>query len=78
MDQAAGKSFHGDKAHPRIFTCFHYFQIRICRQIGKRELQRFVKTGIYRLLRHCDPMVCNADMPDLPLLFRLQRCVIQS
>ena len=77
VDQSSGQSFHGNEAHICFPAHFYDLQIRFRRKIGERELHRFIKAGFDGFFCHSDPVVRDADMPDLSFLFCLLGCLVK-
>ena len=77
-DQTARHSLHCDEAHLFFTAAVEQLLFLYAGEIAVRKLQRRVKSGVDRLLRHGEAVIRDADVPDLPLLFRLQSRVIES
>ena len=78
IDQASGKTFHRDKSH--IFFPAHLYDLEILfrSQIRKRELHRLVQAGFNCFFCNSDPVIRDADMPDLSLFLCFQGGFIKS
>ncbi len=77
-DQTAGQGFHGDKAHIMLLTAPDQAKLWFAGEIAEGKLQGIIETRVNGLLSHSETMVGDGDEADLPLLFCLQRSLIQS
>lgn len=75
-EQAAGKTLHGDIAHVRRFALFGQREIALGGDVAEGELQRFKQSRFNALLRHGDPVRCDADVVDPATRLRLERAGI--
>ena len=77
VDQTAGESLHGDETHIVLSAHIHNLDILLGSQVAEGELHGLIEPRLDGLLRHRQPMVGNADVPDLPLLFRLDHGLVE-
>ena len=63
-DEPAGEALHGDKAHMALLAQVHQGDVPVRGQVAEGELQGVVQAGGSGLLRHAQPVVGDADMPD--------------
>ena len=77
-DQAAREALHGDKAHALLLAQVHQGDVPVSGQVAEGELQGVVQAGGSGLFRHSQPVVGDADKPDLPLGFGLLHGLVQA
>ena len=72
VQKAAGEALHGDIAHVGLGAVLHQPQLLLGGEVAEGELQGLKVPGGNGLLGHEQPVVGNADVPDIPLPLHLQ------
>ena len=71
-------ALHRDESHVFLAALPDQLQLLLSGKIAERELQRLIKSGVNRLVRHGKAVVRDGNVADFALFFCLQRRVIES